>query len=108
MHAYQGKNATAQRRGAERRPYNCEQMIAPYIGQGEPLPTDFKSAQCIDISASGLSFYWPNEPTFQSVVIRLGDAQKHVEVVGQLRWHSRQPTAQGYMVGCMFVGRLNN
>jgi hypothetical protein len=108
MHAYEGKDPETRRRGAARRPYNCQQMIAPYFGEGKPLPTDFQSAQCIDISASGLSFYWPREPAFQSVVIRLGDAQSHVNVIATVRWYSRQPTAEGYMLGCMFVGRLDN
>jgi hypothetical protein len=108
VHAYEGKNAHEQRRVAERRPYNCQQKIAPYMGEGRPLPADFQSARCIDISSSGISFFWPREPAFHSVVIQLGDAQKYVEVIATVRWHSRQPTVDGYMIGAMFVGRLDD
>ena len=101
-------NPHPDRRGSPRCPYHREQQIAPYFGQDELFPTDFQVAFCIDISTTGVSFFWPRVPTFQAFVIRLGNPDKHVDIVADVRWHSPRPTAAGYIIGGEFVGQLSH
>jgi hypothetical protein len=107
LEAFDSEDSTQEQRGALRRPYHRLHRIAPFLGEGGPLPTDFQSALCNDISANGMSFFWPQVPSFKSVMIRLGDADKQRDVIANVLWRARSPVAAGYLIGCQFV-RLAN
>jgi hypothetical protein len=108
LEAIKVEDPPTERRGSARSPYHREQRIAPYFAQDELDPTDFCPVFCIDISATGMSFFWPRVPAFQAFVVRLGDGEPYVDMIASVRWHSPQSTAAGYIIGCEFTGQMSD
>jgi hypothetical protein len=93
---------------SQRHRYPKIQWIAPYYGTILPARDHFHEVRCQDLSASGLSFYWPCLPDFEHLLVRLGDQQNEVCFVARVA--RSQPVVQGdgteYLVGCKFLGRV--
>jgi len=96
---------------SRRYPYDCLQRAVPWC-EDEPLPTQhrFETVRCHDISVSGISFFWPDEPEFSKVVISIGSSDKQVFMVAEVRQHKAVYKHQqvAYLVGCQFVRRLED
>lgn len=98
----------AERRRSPRRPYRYRQLIAP-CGEQMPAAEDFIEVDCADISAGGLSFYYPERPAFSQVIVALGQAPflthfkaKVVRVVDL-----SNEAENRFLVGCQFTGRVH-
>jgi len=101
-------NARQQRRQSVRFPFPAVQLALPLI-PGRPLGGhSLRKIQCHDLSRSGISFYWPQQPDFTHVCLGLG-------AHGGLSWvkarvvHSRRIEEQEprYLVGCAFTERVD-
>ncbi len=95
----------AERRQAERHPYECIQRIAACEGETVPDAAEFHEVQCHDISTSGISFFYPTEPNFNRVVIELGTPP--IFVFAAVIYMMSVPDREGYLVGCEFAGRVS-
>ncbi len=97
------------RRRAPRRPYYRQQFLAPYDGKNPPSAEDFRLLCCHDISSGGFSFFSPDRPTFDQLVVALGRAP-FVYMIAQVL-HARpvedEPSGN-YLVGCRFLRRLES
>jgi len=96
---------------SKRYPYDCLQRAVPW-SEGEPFPAPHRieTVRCHDISVSGISFFWPDEPGFSKVVISIGSGEKQVFMVAEVRQHKAVYKHQqvAYLVGCQFVRRLED
>jgi len=95
-------------RKSPRRAFQHQQWIGPIIGTRMPQRDEFFEVVCEDISAGGVSFYLPQRPQFERLVVALGKppaltyftadvvrvAEKDVD--GQRR----------FSLGCRFTGRI--
>jgi len=98
-----------ERRGEPRRPFDCDQLIAPYDGQRLPGAAEFFHARCCDLSPRGFSFCTDEPPAQRYVVAALGRVPFTYVTAEVLRVEAIEPGARlGYRVGCRFVGRLND
>jgi hypothetical protein len=93
----------------ERYQFNCSQRAAPWV-PGEPLPiaADFQPVKCRDVSAGGISFFWPDKPDFDHVVIAIGTAETPIYMAAQIV-HSKAVFMfgeVGYLIGCKFTKRI--
>jgi len=95
---------------SKRNPYDCLQCAVPWC-EDEPLPAPhrFETVRCHEISVSGISFFWPEEPEFSKVVISIGSRDKQVFMVAEVRQHKAVYKHQqvAYLVTCQFVRRLD-
>jgi hypothetical protein len=93
---------------SQRHRYPRIQWIAPYYGATLPGQDCFREVRCQDLSASGISFYWPCLPDFEHLLVRLGDEQNEICLVARVA--RSQPLGQDegteYLVGCKFLGRV--
>ena len=95
------------RRGAERQAFECTQLLAPYDGTTLPNSADFLPVLCHDISPTGLSFYAPQRPDYQLVVVALGNIPVRFFAAEVKRiTPSNQKDSKRFLVGCKFVQRL--
>ena len=91
-----------ERRNAQRFSFEVRQSLAPYSGDVMPRPVDFESVMCHDISAGGMSFYWPRRLDFEYVVISLESSTAAIRLIGRTTFCV--PTGKrGYRIGCQFV-----
>lgn len=94
-----------------RQPFNEQQYIAPYSGKG-PLPDDgqFRTVQCHDLSARGLSFLCDEPPEFQKFVVRLGKGSETYYVLARVANVADVGTEvrPRYRVGCSFIERVTD
>lgn len=98
---------TANRRCDERQAFERTQLLAPYDGTTLPNSADFLPVFCYDISPSGFSFYAPQRPDYQLVVVALGDIPFRFFVAEIKRsTPSDQKDFMRFLVGCKFVQRL--
>jgi hypothetical protein len=98
-----------ERRGEPRRPFDCDQLIAPYDGQRLPGAAEFFHARCCDLSPRGFSFCTDEPPTNHYVIAALGRVPFTYVTAEVLRVEALEPGAHmGYRIGCRFVGRLGD
>ena len=98
---------TTNRRGAERQAFECTQLLAPYDGTTLPNSADFSPVLCHDISPTGFSFFSPQRPDYQLVVVALGDIPFRFFAAEVKRiTHSNHKDLKRLLVGCKFVQRL--
>ena len=95
------------RRGKERRAFECTQLLAPYDGTNLPNSADFLPVLCHDISPTGFSFYAPVRPDYQLVVVALGDIPfRFLAAEIKRSTLSNQKDSKRFLVGCKFFQRL--
>lgn len=61
-----------ERRRYERHRYQFPQLLAPFRGDTPPKINELREVQCVDLSAGGLSFFWPTQPDFEFAIVGLG------------------------------------
>ncbi|MEX2175861.1 MAG: hypothetical protein WD872_15965 [Pirellulaceae bacterium] len=92
-----------------RYPYDCEQQMAPWTDEDE-LPTADRlvEVRCHDISANGISFFWPNKPEFDRIVISIGGGDRLAFMAAQVCDHKAVYMHQehNYIVCCRFLRRV--
>lgn len=98
----------AERRIEPRRMYQRLQLMAPVIGDKLPSQAEFRQVECYDISCRGFSYLEPDPPTYDTLVVALGEIPfsfllARVMGFGQVRRDRRFD----YRIGCQFTRRLN-
>lgn len=97
-------------RRSERHTVESVQMIAPLEGAGEKVPDEssFYAVRCLDVSAGGFSFVWPERPELQKLVIRLGTAEAYRYMTAEVANISDlgNGSTMRFRVGCKFTGRF--
>lgn len=95
---------------SRRYPYECEQQVATWE-QGDPPPTihDFQAVRCHDISVDGISFFWPQQPDFETVIISIGSGDKlifmHAQISDDKAVFMHHEVA--FLVRCRYVRRMD-
>jgi hypothetical protein len=96
-----------ERRTSERRSFPTIQLMAPYDGRTAPTQNDFGPVRCYDISRGGISFLWPEPPTFQHAVIGLESTLGRVWLKANVVRHLPIAGLRGeFLVCCRFLGRV--
>ena len=94
---------------AKRRyPYDCYQQVLPlHVNSCAVDLRQARTVRCHDISVHGISFFWPEEPEFNRLVISLGTDENPVHMLADVMQsktvyvHDEIRT----LVGCRFTGR---
>lgn len=91
-----------------RYPYPTQQFAAFYNVE-MPSPEEFVPVQCIDVSASGISFLLDHRPTSDTLVITLGQKPQLTFMAAKVMNHRYMLAngEEGYRVGCLFLKRLD-
>jgi hypothetical protein len=89
--------------------YECQQIVHPWYDdeRREPIGPGVMS-RCHDISVHGISFFWPDLPDYDRLIISLGSGDKIVFMACQIM-HTKAVYMHGevcYVVGCRFTGRV--
>jgi hypothetical protein len=91
-----------------RYPYDCYQQVFPLHGMSRaPNLALARTVRCHDISVHGISFFWPDDPDFDRVVVSLGSDDKPAHMLAEVMqskavyMHDEIRT----LVGCRFIGR---
>ena len=95
---------------SRRYPYECEQQVATWE-PGDPPPTihDFQTVRCHDISVDGISFFWPQQPDFETVIISIGAGDKLIFMHAQLSDDKAvfMHREVAFLVRCRYVRRMD-
>jgi hypothetical protein len=106
LEAERNRNAK-ERRGEDRRSFDCIQLIAPYRKGRLPSAAEFRHVRCQDLSPGGMAYYDAQPPKFQELLVLLGPAP-FIYLTAAVAHHS--PVLNGdhaeYLIGCRFTGRL--
>ncbi len=97
------------RRGHDRRPYQCIQMVAPCVEDKLPALDQFREVRCYDISPRGFSFLLSTRPTFEELVATFGSATSRLYLRAVIR-HITPIQYEGLkvlLIGCEYVGRVS-
>jgi hypothetical protein len=102
--------APRDKRGADRRPFESEQLIAQYNGRRMPKAWSFRLHKCRDVSTGGLSFYSDQRMASEFVIVRLGSAMESKFVVGSIvrTTRVRLPDGDSYCIACKFIEVLDH
>lgn len=101
------KNGLERRRNL-RVPFPRMQEIAPIVDGKLPDRSRFLKVRCHDISAGGFSFFLPNTPDFEELVVALGEGDSRKYLTAKVL-HARSAEFDGRrmkLVGCAYSGRL--
>jgi hypothetical protein len=94
-------------RAAARRPFECQQLLAPFDTVRLPNQSEFRSALCQDLSESGFSFVSPEKVDFDYLVVALGKVPfKFFTAQVQNQSRVRMRGRMVYRVGCRLTGRI--
>ena len=97
----------SERRGDDRRSYECLQLVAPYSGGPIPGQDDFRQERCNDLSSSGFAFISPRRPATSKVVVALGQVPFLFYIAEIAHVHEVETEhGQDFFVGCSFVSRV--
>lgn len=98
-----------ERRGADRRPFTCVQLVAPFDGTSLPDQADFQHVECRDISTTGFACHTPRPLSEPYVVIALGQVPFTFVVaeVTHTKQVDRPAGGKQHVTGCRFVRRLH-
>jgi hypothetical protein len=104
--ARKGQSVT-ERRAANRQPFDCTQLLAPFRGDRLPSQAEFRPVVCQDLSAGGFAFLSPDRIDFDELIVALGQVPfrffaARVQNESCVRARGRQ----AYRVGCRFTGRI--
>ncbi len=95
------------RRGEDRRTFDCVQLIAPYREGRLPDAAEFRQVRCQDLSPGGFSYLDRDPPEHHQVIVALGRAP-FIFVTAKVAHHV--PVLRGerteYLIGCRFTGKL--
>ncbi|MEX0866303.1 MAG: GAF domain-containing protein [Pirellulales bacterium] len=97
-----------ERRSKLRVPFPRMQEIAPIIDGKLPDQSRFLEVRCHDISAGGFSFFLPNKPDFEELVVALGDGGQRKYFSARVL-HVQAAELDGRrmkLVGCEYASRL--
>lgn len=93
----------------KRYPYDCFQQMAPWH-DAEPTPTldQFSKVRCHEISVSGISFFWPQAPDFESVIISIGTGDKLIFMQAQVCTHKAvfKHNEVSFLIDCRYLRRM--
>ena len=111
--ADQPKRSSAQRRRPDRACYQALARIALRRTADMPSEADFIEVQCRDLTSQGCSFFLPNRPTFNELVVCFGAPPEAIYLKARIA-HCEEAAAHGatgsrhplFLVGCEFVERL--
>src|SRR4051812_37493003 len=101
----EANQAKDNRRRHERLSFDRIQYVGPFLGEEIPSHDQFRAVQCHDISSGGFSFFAPEMPREEFLVVRLGtDDSDYIYVACEIRFLGRQRRAESveYLVGCRF------
>jgi hypothetical protein len=96
---------------AKRYPYDCYQQLATWAaGDPAPIMEQFTRVRCHDISVSGISFFWPQVPDFESVIISIGAGEKVIFMHAQICDHKAvyMHNDVSYLVHCHYRRRMDD
>jgi hypothetical protein len=97
---------TEERRAGRRHPYRCTQMVARFEDNKPSGELQFRSVQCIDLSAAGLMYLSDSPPPSVDLVVALGNDRSiclRAQVLRQERvFHEDRFLHQ---IACRFTGR---
>ncbi|MEX2139542.1 MAG: hypothetical protein WD894_09795 [Pirellulales bacterium] len=97
----------ADQRAADRRQFDCQQLLAPFDGVRLPSQSEFRPVACQDLSPGGFSFVQTDRVEFEELVVALGQVPFKfftARVQNQSRVRLRGRFA--YRIGCRFTGRI--
>lgn len=95
------------RRTNDRRPYECQQLVAPYDGESLPGQDEFRQERCNDLSSTGFSFVSARRPATSQVVVALGQVPFLFFVADIVHVHVVESDfGDEFFVGCHFVNRV--
>lgn len=102
--------ALRDQRGADRRPFESEQLIAQYNGRRIPKAWAFRLHKCRDVSTRGMSFFSDQRMASEFVIVRLGNATQSKFVAGKVvrTTRARLPDGDGYCIACRFTEILDH
>ena len=95
-------------RSSPRQVFKHVQQIAPMHGSVLPDSREFFDVECIDISGNGVAFYLDNPPSFESLVVALGNEpdrsffSARIVNIREIRRNGRT----AYRAGCLLQGRV--
>ncbi|MCI0627616.1 MAG: hypothetical protein L0387_39200, partial [Acidobacteria bacterium] len=93
-----------------RYPYDCQQHLSPWReGEGIPTLDQLEKVRCHEISVSGISFFWPDEPDFEEVVVSIGTGDKLIFMQAELSQHKAvcMHREVQFLVSCKYLRRLD-
>jgi hypothetical protein len=95
---------------AKRYPYDCYQCLAPWNDGAPPPDRDkFVRIRCHEISVNGISFFLPQAPDFDSLVISIGAGKKllfmHARVCDQKVVFMHNDVS--HLVQCRYLHRMD-
>ena len=97
------------RRNDDRRPYECQQLVAPYDGETLPRQDEFRQERCNDLSATGFSFVTARRPATSQIVVALGKVPFTFFVAEIVRIHDTESEfGDEFFVGCQFMHRVSH
>ena len=97
----------AEQRAADRRQFDCLQLLAPFDGVRLPSQSEFRQVSCQDLSPGGFSFVQTDRADFEELVVALGQVPFKfftARIANQSRVRLRGRFA--YRIGCRFTGRI--
>jgi hypothetical protein len=95
---------------SKRYPYDCYQQLATWTsGDPPPIMEQFAKVRCHDISVSGISFFWPRVPDFESVIVSIGTGEKLIFMHAQICDHKAvfMHNDVSFLVECRYVRRMD-
>jgi hypothetical protein len=94
-------------RAADRRPFDCVQLLAPFDGTRLPSQSEFRPVACHDLSPGGFSFVLNERADFEQLVVALGQVPfKFFTAQVQNQSRVRLKGKSNYRIGCQFTGRI--
>ncbi len=100
---------TGEERAAGRRPFDCQQLLAPYDGDRLPSQSEFRPVACHDLTPGGFSFVSPEKVEFDQLVVALGQVPfKFFTAQVQNQTRMRLKGRLGFRIGCRFTGRIGS
>jgi hypothetical protein len=97
--------------GTKRRyPYRCQQFVRVIQSDGECAVSDPVPVWCHDISVTGISFFWPEEPQFERLIISVGWAERPILMQAEVM-QSKVVFMHGevrHLLGCRYTSRIDS
>jgi PAS domain S-box-containing protein len=95
------------RRRMKRRPFPYKQILAPMISGQIPSSDMFREMRCRDLSSQGFSYFTPNIPDYQQLIVAFGKQGNLIHLTAEIV-HVSPSTVDGkdvFVVGCRYTGR---
>ena len=94
------------RRQKPRRAYPYIQLIAPMKDDRLPVRSAFSEVLCHDISASGFSFFAPQPPPTDALVVAFGTRNTYTYLKAHVVHCRRTEDGGKFLIGCQYTGRV--